>query len=77
MRLPSNGSVLYSEKSALQASFKGEGELQQSLPVLAMGNFNELLRVFQDFGLPLSNVSSQTTLQSLLLNTMPPSDGGN
>jgi len=58
VRLPSNGSVLYTEKSALQASFNGEGELQQSLPLLAMGNIDELLRVFQDYGLSLSYVSS-------------------
>lgn len=67
VRLPSNGSVLYTEKSALQASFNGEGELQQSLPLLAMGNIDELLHVFQGYGLLLSYVSSQTQLQPLLL----------
>lgn len=71
VRLPSNGSVLYTEKSALQASFNGEGELKQSLPLLAMGNVDELARVFQDYGLSLSYVSSPTKLQPLLLKKSP------
>lgn len=76
VRLPTNGSVLYTEKSALQASFNGEGEQKQSLPLLAMGNIDELLRVFQDYGLSLSYVSSPTKFQPLLLKKIAPEDNG-